>query len=272
MLPPALSPVDGQSRVRRHGRVSASNPAHHRKGVFDRGRPRILRRAPVVHGQDGHVSGLSQPAARAIVRSQVSENPAAAVEIHHERSSVRGRLVQPHCDGRRPGHREVAHAVQLRSRGLAAARCSAAARRPAAPTSRCGWPRVRPHVVDERGQPRRSVTDPFYLKRRRTTRCNEGRFRWAFRHHRAGRPRGRPVQPAACVAGVATPTAFPSGRRSCGCSPAPDRSTWPSWSSSVHPAQRRKHVGSSAARRRRRCRQAGPSAQHHRAGRGAVPR
>ncbi len=66
-----------------------ARPGHGPAGVVHGGRVRVLRGQPVVDRQDAEAAPVGERAAQVVVRVEVTEDPAAAVEPHEQAAAAR---------------------------------------------------------------------------------------------------------------------------------------------------------------------------------------
>ncbi len=93
MLPPALSPRDGDPfGVGAELGGVRYGPAQSRPSVLHRRRERVLRREPVVHGQNVRPGVAAEQTAGRIVGVQVPDDEPAPVEEHDQRMRPPGLL------------------------------------------------------------------------------------------------------------------------------------------------------------------------------------
>jgi hypothetical protein len=119
-LPPALSPPHGDARGvdAERGRLGLRE-TQRGHAVVHRGGKRVLRAHAVVHRQHGAAGGGGQRAAQHVVRVQVTDDPAAAMEVHEQRQhGIHGHARWAHQPQRDAVGVEVAHQAHGRRVGL----------------------------------------------------------------------------------------------------------------------------------------------------------
>ncbi len=68
----------------------AADPPHGREGVLRGCGEAVLGGVPVVHRHDHRARARAKVPAQRVIRIQVAEHPAAAVEVHHYRVQALG--------------------------------------------------------------------------------------------------------------------------------------------------------------------------------------